>query len=102
MWRCTIRAGGWSRTLAVLLVAALASGCREGREAEVARAVRSAYTLERRVLDSRGDITSRDQVVDVYRLGFSDSLASWLADLSWSARDGRVRPAGFALEPPVR
>lgn len=102
MRKCTNRAAGGATWALTALGAALAGGCVDRRESEVMDAVRAAYLLERRVLDDRESITSREQVVGIYRLGFGDSLAERLADLSWSPRERRVRPAGFALEPPAR
>ena len=86
----------------VTLVATLAVSCRAGdaRDAEVVAAVRSAYLLERRVLDAHPALRSRAAVAQIYQEGFSDELAAHLAELSWSEPQRGVRAGGFALEPP--
>jgi hypothetical protein len=73
---------------------------RQEREAEIAAAVRSAYLLERRVLDGRARLGSREEVARIYREGFGDEMADRLAAVSWSEEAGEVRAGGFALEPP--
>jgi hypothetical protein len=91
----------------LLLVAACClalPGCdqRREREAEVAEAVRSAYLLERRVLDDRARLGSREEVAQIYREGFGEEMADRLAAVSWSEEAGEVHAGGFALEPPDR
>jgi len=96
------------RVRGLLLTAACCSlalpGCdqRREREAEIVEAVRSAYLLERRVLDDRARLGSREEVARIYREGFGDEMANRLAAVSWSEEAGEVHAGGFALEPPDR
>lgn len=92
---------GW-RLTAATLVLGTACARQQPHDAELEAAVRSAYLLERRVLEQRSVLPSREAVARIYREGFSDDLAERLASASWSERHGGVHPGGFLLEPPAR
>lgn len=70
-------------------------------KAEIIEAVIYANSLEKQLWETKEKFTSREQVYDHYRQGFSDGLATNMTDYSWSNTSGLI-PGDYATLPPEK